>query len=100
MRFWTRYLRRKRWRTSGFRSASGTKMTHVELVADSDVVSYLYGRGPLGRAYSSLIGERRVGITLLAVAESRVGVTYGNWGDRKIAALDAFLSRFFLLEPN
>jgi len=48
-------------------------MTRVELVADSDVVSYMYGRGPLGKAYWEVIGERRTGITLLAVAESRVG---------------------------
>ena len=75
-------------------------MTHVELVADSDVVSYMYKRVPLGDAYSDLIGVRRTGITLLSVAESRVGVVYANWGNRRIASLHAFLSRFFVLEAN
>ena len=75
-------------------------MTRVELVADSDVISYLYRNGPLGKAYSDLVGLRRTGITLLAVAEARVGVTHANWGDRKIASLHEFLGRFFVLEAN
>ena len=75
-------------------------MTRVELVTDSDVVSYIYRRGSLGKAYSDLIGLRRTGITLLAVAEARVGVTHANWGERRIASLHAFLGRFFLLEPD
>ena len=75
-------------------------MTHVDLVADSNVVSYIYRRGPLGRAYSDLIGVSRTGITFLSVAESRAGAVYGNWSARQIAALDAFLSRFFLLPAS
>jgi predicted nucleic acid-binding protein len=75
-------------------------MQKVELVVDGDVVSYIFRRRALGNAYSQLIGLRRTGITLLAVGESRQGVVYDNWGDRRIAALHAFLSRFFILEAN
>jgi hypothetical protein len=75
-------------------------MRKVELVADADVVSYMFKRTRLGDAYSQLIGLRRTGITLLAVAESRQGVVYDNWGVRRIAELDAFLGRFLLLESN
>jgi predicted nucleic acid-binding protein len=75
-------------------------MTHVELVADSVVVSYIYRRNTLGHAYSDLIGTRRTGITQLSVAESRLGVVHANWGEPRVAHLDAFLSRFFLLDPS
>jgi predicted nucleic acid-binding protein len=75
-------------------------MQNVELVADGDVVSYIFRRKALGNAYSQLIGLRRTGITLLAVGESRQGVVYDNWCDQKMAALDAFLGRFFLLDAN
>jgi predicted nucleic acid-binding protein len=72
-------------------------MRKIELVADGTVVSYMFRRRALGNAYTQLIGDCPTGITLLAVSESRQGVVYGNWGDPKIAALDAFLSRFFIL---
>ena len=75
-------------------------MHRVELVADGDVVSYMFRRRALGSAYSQLIGHSDVGITYLAVSESRQGVVYGNWSASKIAALDSFLSRFFVLESN
>ena len=75
-------------------------MAHVELLADSDVVSYIYKREPRGQAFSDLIGGRPTGITLLSVAESRKGAVYANWGDREIARLHAFLSRFFVVEFN
>ena len=55
---------------------------------------------PLGDDYSELIGSRPMGITLLAVAEARQGVVYDNWGMKRLAALDVFLSRFVLLESN
>lgn len=75
-------------------------MAHVELVADSDVVSYIYKREPRGQAFSDLIRGRPMGITLLSIAESRKGVVYANWGNRELARLHAFLSRFFVVEFN
>ena len=75
-------------------------MARVELIADSDVVSYMSRRDPRGQAFSDLIGERPTGITLLSVAESRKGAVYSDWGDREIAYLHAFLSRFFVVEFN
>jgi predicted nucleic acid-binding protein len=75
-------------------------MAHVELIADTDVVSYMCRRDARGRAFSDLIGERHTGITLLSIAESRKGAVYGNWGDPEIAYVHAFLSRFFVVEFN
>ena len=75
-------------------------MQKVELVADGDVISFMFKRLPLGDAYSRLIGETPTGITWLALAESRLGVVYDNWGARRVAALDAYLGRFFVVGAN
>jgi predicted nucleic acid-binding protein len=75
-------------------------MRKAELVADGDVISYMFKRTPLGKAYTELIGSRRTGLTLLAVAESRQGAVYRNWGMDKLAALDAFLGDLVLIESN
>jgi predicted nucleic acid-binding protein len=75
-------------------------MTPVELVADTNVVSYIFREGALGEAYLNLIDDRPAGITLLSIAESRSGVVSDNWGHRKIAKLDSVLSRFVRLEST
>jgi predicted nucleic acid-binding protein len=75
-------------------------MRRVELVADGDVISYMFKSTPLGDAYTDLIDSRKTGITLLALTESRQGAVYGNWGMRKLQELDVFLSDFILLESN
>jgi len=75
-------------------------MRKVELVADGDVISYMFKCTPLGDSYAELIGTRPTGITLLAVSESRQGVVYSNWGMTKLKDLDAFLGNFVLLESN
>ncbi len=49
-------------------------MSPVELVADTNVVSYIYNETQLGLAYEELIGPRRVGITGHTIAELRAGV--------------------------
>ena len=75
-------------------------MSAIELVVDEDVVSFMFRRRALGNAYSQLIGPCRTGITWLTIAESRQGIVYRNWGSPRIAALDAFLSRFFVVRAN
>lgn len=75
-------------------------MQKVELVADADVISFMFRRSPRGEAYSQLIGASPTGITWLTLAESRLGVVYDNWGARRTAALHAYLGRFFVLGAN
>jgi predicted nucleic acid-binding protein len=75
-------------------------MKGVELVVDTDVASFIFRSCERGAAYSELIGESRAGVTLLSVAEFRAGVVQRNWGPRKIASLDTFLSRFLLIEAR
>jgi predicted nucleic acid-binding protein len=70
------------------------------LVVDTDVASFIYDGTERGAAYAKLIAGGCAGVTLLAVAEFRAGVVKKNWGSRKIAALDAFLKRYMLIEPS
>jgi predicted nucleic acid-binding protein len=69
-------------------------MSPVGLVADTNVVSYIYNETPLGRAYEELIGSRSVGITGYTFAELRAGVFMANWGERRQAKHLRFLKRF------
>jgi tRNA(fMet)-specific endonuclease VapC len=75
-------------------------MAPVELVADTQIVSYIFKENSLGDTYNRLIAGRPTGITLLSIAELRAGVARDNWGYRRIAALDEFLGDFFLVEAN
>ncbi|MEJ1962106.1 MAG: PIN domain-containing protein [Gammaproteobacteria bacterium] len=75
-------------------------MKCVELVVDTDVASFIFKDGERGAAYSELIGERCAGVTLLSIADLRAGVVRKNWGPRKIASLDEFLSRFLVIETS
>src|SRR5688500_2295085 len=69
-------------------------MNAVQLIADTNVVSYAFRGGPLGRAYLELMGDRRTGVTGMCLAELRAGSIIGRWGDRKIDELVHFIRRF------
>jgi predicted nucleic acid-binding protein len=69
-------------------------MIAVELVADTNVLSYLFRQSSLGVSYRCLIGERPVGVTGLTLAEIHFGAAIGGWGRRKIEELKSFLNRF------
>jgi tRNA(fMet)-specific endonuclease VapC len=75
-------------------------MRQVELVADTNVVSYIFKEGALGEAYLNLIGERRAAVTLLSIAEFRAGVVRAYWGQGRIDKLDRFLNRFSLVQST
>ena len=75
-------------------------MKSIELVVDTDVASFLHKGGERGAAYSRLIAGSDAGITMLSIAEFRAGVIQKDWGLRKIAELDTFLTRFMLIETN
>jgi tRNA(fMet)-specific endonuclease VapC len=75
-------------------------MSCAELVVDTDVASFMFRKCERGIAYWDLIGMNAKGITALSLAELHSGVTKANWGDRRIASLDAFLNDFRLFETN
>jgi predicted nucleic acid-binding protein len=69
-------------------------MRPVEVIADTNIVSYAFRGDPLGDAYMDLIGDRRIGITGMCLAELRMGSIIGGWDDRKTAELISFIERF------
>ena len=69
-------------------------MRPVQLVADTNVVSYLFNESPLGFAYEELIGSRDVGITGHSIAELRAGVVMARWGERRLAEHSRFLVKW------
>ncbi len=69
-------------------------MRPVQLVADTNVVSYLFNESPLGIAYGELIGSRNVGITGHTIAELRAGAVMAQWGERRQGKQLRFLDEF------
>jgi predicted nucleic acid-binding protein len=69
-------------------------MTSVQLIADTNVVSYIYAESTLGRAYEDLIDHRKVGLTGHTIAELRAGSAIGRWGERRLKEYLQFLEEF------
>lgn len=69
-------------------------MTAVQLIADANVISYIFRKSPLGRAYKDLIAGRSVGLTGHTVAELRAGSVIGRWGERRLDEYLQFLGQF------
>ena len=69
-------------------------MTPVQLIADTNVISYMSGTSPLGTAYSDLIDGRRIGLTGHTLAELRAGSVIGRWGERRLNEYLGFLEQF------
>ncbi len=68
-------------------------MSPVQLVADTNVVSYLFHESSLGLAYRELVGSRRVGITGHSIAELRAGAVIARWGERRLKEQLRFLEQ-------
>jgi predicted nucleic acid-binding protein len=66
----------------------------IDLVADTNVVSYMFNESALGVAYEDLIGSRRVGISGYSVAELRAGSVIARWGERRVQEQLRFLAEF------
>jgi predicted nucleic acid-binding protein len=69
-------------------------MRPVELIADTNVISYMFNESALGGAYEQLIGSRGVGISGYVIAELRAGSIIARWGERRLAEQLRFLAEF------
>jgi predicted nucleic acid-binding protein len=69
-------------------------MIAVQLVADTNVISYMSGKAPLGAAYKDLIDRRSVGIAGHTLAELRAGPVINRWGARRLNEYIQFLEQF------
>ncbi len=65
------------------------------VVADTDVVSYLFKRHPLATRYLELLTGHSVAVSFMTVAEIEYGVESDGWGEARRAAMRQYVeSRF------
>src|SRR5262245_48323081 len=69
-------------------------MTSIELIADTNVISYIHAESSLGLAYRKLIAHREVGLAGHTIAELRAGPVIGQWGERRLGEYMRFLDQF------
>ena len=69
-------------------------MTSVQLISDTNVISYIHAASPLGLAYRDLIDHRDVGLSGHTIAELRAGPVIGRWGERRLNRYLQFLEEF------
>lgn len=74
-------------------------MTGEVVVADTDVASHLM-RGTLPGTLAKRLAGRSLGVTFVTVGELHRGAAHASWGDRRRAALDAWLERLPVLEGS
>jgi hypothetical protein len=65
-------------------------MISIQLIADTNVVSYMFRKSTLGAAYADLIDNRPVGLTGHTLAELRAGTVIGRWGERRLGEHNRF----------
>lgn len=75
-------------------------MSPVELVVDTNVVSYIFRGSHLGQEYNELIAGRDAGVTLLTVMELHYGIALERWEPDRIERLDRFMDEFILVRAS
>jgi predicted nucleic acid-binding protein len=70
------------------------------LVADTDVVSYIFKWHPSAPRYVQLLESNEVMLSFVTPAEMRLGALKARWGLRKRNLLEGYLSRFAVCYPD
>ena|SRR5271157_817109 len=64
------------------------------LLADTDVVSYIFKWHPSAPRFVELLADNEVVLSFVTPAEMRLGALKAHWGFRKRNLLERYLSRF------
>lgn len=70
------------------------------LVADTDVVSYIFKWHPSAPRYVELLADNEVVLSFVTPAEMRLGALKARWGLRKRNLVERYLSRFAVCYPD
>jgi len=70
------------------------------VVADTDVVSFLFKAHALAPAYQAILAGRPLLVSLMTVAEIEYGMEVKVWGGSRRDLMRRFLSRFTTLLPD
>ena len=72
-----------------------------QIVLDTSVVSVLFNPSDYRYSYySERLEGSRLSISFQTVEERWFGAFYGNWGQKRIEALDRHLSKFIVIWPT
>lgn len=72
-------------------------MSDVQLVLDTNVVSYLMRGGPLSETYARLVQGKLLAISFITVGEMYFGAEDGDWGEAKRQRLESTLRNFVVI---
>jgi tRNA(fMet)-specific endonuclease VapC len=72
----------------------------IELIADTNVISFIAGHKKERDAYRRLTAGRDLGITFFTLAELMYGVTNSNWGAKRILELWTVLDTVEIIHTN
>jgi len=75
-------------------------MIGARVLADTNVVSYLFKDSELASGYRSLINGRPTGIALISLAELNFGAASDRWGSKRLERMDSFLDDFIVIPGN
>lgn len=71
-----------------------------QIIADTNVVSYLMKGTDIGRRYVPHLAGKVIGIVFVTVAEMHYGAEKRNWGERRRRQLEEHLKNFVVLPYN
>ena len=76
------------------------RLTGRTIVADTNVISYVYDQHSLSSFYEPLIAENATLISFQTLEELRFGTLKANWGERRRASLELFLKPHTVIFAN
>ena len=74
--------------------------TNQQLLADTNVLSYLFNNHSLGLAYQDIISDNDIAICFQTLGELRYGAFKSNWGQPRQEALERFIQAFAVVYPT
>jgi predicted nucleic acid-binding protein len=70
------------------------------LVVDTDLVSFIFNRHPLGEAYLDMVAGKELVVSFMTLAEVRLGARLAQWGSRRMERQEHCLSRYRVAYPD
>ena len=76
------------------------KLTGKTLVADTNVISYVYNAHSLSSFYEPLIADNAILLSFQTLEELRFGALKANWGQRRLTHLENFIKPHVIVFSN
>jgi tRNA(fMet)-specific endonuclease VapC len=83
-----------------FTSDGGKQITLSTLLVDTNVVSFLMKKIPLGLRYENLLRGNRLAISFMTLAELYEGAYRGNWGEKRLRKLEREVGHYLVFSSD